>query len=273
MLEIIKLSLYLLFMLLLVAYRDDPAGYNMACCMSREMVLRDGVFHGKYYDLVVIPTPAISADWLSGRYSYDGYVFLSKHAAVSGDLALTCHSTGNFSAAEFGGSPRRVAVPMPHLQKTYLQRLKRHQSEFPEFDVTIEATHHGPTDLDKPSIFIEIGTTEKQWTDIHLCQSISDIVHDALSSPIPDESPVAICFGGSHYPAKFNEELLSGRHALGTVIPKHAIDHLDSDLFSHIMAQNALATVALLDWKGMNSAHKHKVLNLLDGTELQVIKL
>ena len=282
MLEIIKLSLYLLFMLLLVAYRDDPAGYNMACCLSKEMVLRDGVFRGRFYDLVVIPTPAISADWLSERYSYDGYVFLSKHAAVSGDLALTCHSTGNFSAAEFGGSPRRVAIPMPHLQKAYLQRLKRYQSLFPDFDVTIEATHHGPTDLDKPSIFIEIGTTEEQWTDIHLCQSVSGIIHDTLSSsssssssspPIPDESPVAICFGGTHYPAKFNEELLFGRHALGTVIPKHAIDSIDSDLFSHIMAQNSMATVALLDWKGMNSAHKHKVLNLLDDTELDVIKL
>ncbi len=273
MLEIIKLSLYLLFMLLLVAYRDDPAGYNMACCLSKEMVLRDGVFHGKYYDMVVIPTPAISADWLSEKYSYDGYVFLSKHAAVSGDLALTCHSTGNFSAAEFGGSPRRVAIPMPHLQKAYLQRLKHHQYAFSNFDITIEATHHGPTDLDKPSIFIEIGTTEEQWTDIHLCQSVSNIIHDTLSSSIPDDNPVAICFGGTHYPVKFTEELLSGNHALGTVIPKHAIDDLDSDLFSHIMAQNNMATVALLDWKGMNRIHKHKVLNLLDATGLKVIKL
>ena len=273
MLEIIRLSLYLLFMLLLVAYRDDSAGYNLACSLSGEMVLKDGVFHGKYYDMVIIPTPAISADWLSDRYSYDGYVFLSKHAAVSGDLALTCHSTGNFSTAEFGGSPRRVAIPMPHLQKTYLQRLKQHQSEFPDYDVTIEATHHGPTNLDKPSIFIEVGTTEKQWTDVHLCQSVSRIIHSVLSGPIPDDSPVAICFGGTHYPVKFTEELLSGSHALGTVIPKHAIDSLDSELFSHIMSQNDTATVALLDWKGMNSTHKHKVLNLLETTELKVIKL
>lgn len=280
-------------MLLLVAYRDDPAGYNMACCLSKEMILQDDdgddddsnndeMFRGKYYDLVVIPTPAISADWVSDKYSsYDGFVFLSKHAAVSGELALTCHSTGNFSTAEFGGSSRHVAIPMPHLQKAYLQRLKQHQSDFSDFDITIEATHHGPTNLNKPSIFIEIGTTPKQWTDVHLCQSVSDIIHDTLSNPIPSPSssshhhhhPVAVCFGGTHYPAKFTGELLSGTHALGTVIPKHAIDHLDAELFSHIMQQNSTATVALLDWKGMNGSHKQKVLNLLQTTQLEVIKL
>ena len=84
---------------LLVAYRDDPAGHNMAKFLSKEMSQDGDIFHGKYYDLIVIPTPTISADWLEEKYDYDGFVFLSKHAADSGVLALTCHSTGNFSDA------------------------------------------------------------------------------------------------------------------------------------------------------------------------------
>ena len=39
---------------LLIAYRDDPAGYNMAKFLSKEMVQDGDVFRGKYYDLLII---------------------------------------------------------------------------------------------------------------------------------------------------------------------------------------------------------------------------
>ena len=108
-------------MQLLVAYQDDPAGNNMATFISQNMKKDGEIYRGKYFDLLIIPTPAISADWLEEKYSYDGFVFLSKHAAESGVLALTCHSTGNFSDAKFGGKNRQVAIPHPQLQKSYLQ--------------------------------------------------------------------------------------------------------------------------------------------------------
>ena len=256
---------------LLIAYQDDPAGYNMAKFLSKDMELENGIFRGKFYDLIIIQTPAISADWLEQKYDYDGFVFLSKHAAESGVLALTCHSTGNFSEAKFGGNPRQVAIPHPDLQKKYLQTLKENQSKFPEFQVTIEATHHGPTALTKPTIFIEIGTTEKQWTDVSLCNSVASLVHQVMMNPI-DENPVAICFGGTHYPSKFTNELLEGKYALGTVVPKHALDSLDDQLFSHILSQNKMAKTALLDWNGLGS-NKKKLLDFLESTELEVIKV
>ncbi len=256
---------------LLVAYADDPAGHNMAKFLCKNMTPDGDIFHGKHYDLVIIPTPAITADWLEEKYDYDGFVFLSKHAAESGVLTLTCHSTGNFSEAKFGGKDRQVAIPHPDLQKKYLQTLKNHHSDFAKFDITIEATHHGPTELKKPVIFIEIGTTEKQWTDENLCHSVAKIVHEVMSNEIP-KNPVAICFGGTHYPTKFTEQLLGGKYALGTVIPKHALDDLDKELFSHILKQNKLATFALLDWNGLGP-HKQKVLDFLESTELEVVKL
>lgn len=256
---------------LLVAYADDPAGHNMAKFLCKEMTQDGDVFCGKYYDLVIIPTPAIYADWLEEKYDYDGFVFLSKHAAESGVLALTCHSTGNFSAAKFGGNDRQVAIPHPDLQKKYLQTLRDNKSGFAEFDITIEATHHGPTALKKPSIFVEIGTTEKQWTDESLCNRVAKLVHKVMSDDIP-KNPVALCFGGTHYPSKFTEQLLDGKYSLGTVIPKHALDCLDEELFSHILKQNSMATAALLDWNGLGP-NKQKVLDLLESTELEVVRL
>jgi len=256
---------------LLVAYQDDPAGYNMAKFLSKDMTHDGEIFRGKYYDLLIIKTPVITADWLEEKFDYDGFIFLSKHAAESGKLALTCHSTGNFSKAQFGGNDREVAIPHSNIQKEYLKTLWDHKSQFLDFQITIEATHHGPTALTKPSLFIEIGTTEKQWTDISLCNSVAILVHNVMSKDIKS-FPVAICFGGTHYPEKFTAELLDGKFALGTVVPKHALDDLDENLFTHILKQNKSAKTALLDWDGLGS-NKQKVINFLSKTNLEVIKL
>ena len=76
---------------LLVAFRDDPAGYNMARFISKNMDKNNEFFHSENFDLLIIDTPSISADWLEEKFNYDGFIFLSKHASESGKLALTCH--------------------------------------------------------------------------------------------------------------------------------------------------------------------------------------
>jgi len=258
-------------MQLLVAYQSDPAGSNLAHHISQTMKQDGKIYRGKNYDLVVIPTPVIAADWLEEKYSYDGFVFLSKHASETGTLALTCHSTGNFSEALFGGRPRQVAIPHPHLQKSYMQALWTKRKDFAEFEITIEVTHHGPTALNKPALFIEIGTTEKQWNDKTLCSSVAKIVEDVMSKT-PDRHDVAMCFGGTHYPEKFTKELIEGKHALGTVIPKHALDFVDKKLFSHILERNKEAKCALVDWSGLGK-NKQKIVDLIETTNLEMIRV
>ncbi|MBM3910307.1 MAG: D-tyrosyl-tRNA(Tyr) deacylase [Thaumarchaeota archaeon] len=258
-------------MQLLVAYNKDPAGNNMANFISKDMKKDGDIFRGQKFDLVIIPTPVISADWLEEKYAYDGFVFLSKHAAESQVLALTAHSTGNFSDANFGGLERQVAIPHPYIQKSYIQSLWNKKNIFSGFEITIEATHHGPTSLNKPALFIEIGTSEKQWTDTKLCDSVAKIVVDVMNNE-QKVSPVALCFGGTHYPEKFTQELVNGEYALGTVVPKHALEFLDEDLFSHILKRNYMAKAALFDWGGLGK-YKQKVLQLVETTDLEVIKL
>jgi len=256
---------------LLVAYRDDPAGYNMAKYLTQNLEKKNGVYHGRNFDLVIIETPTISADWIEEKFQYDGFIFLSKHSAESGILALTCHSTGNFDIANFGGNPKQVAIPHPNFQKSYMRNLSKNHRIFSNFQITIEATHHGPTALEKPSIFIEIGTTEKQWNDIGLCNSVAKIILNTIEHPIPDY-PFAICFGGTHYSEKFSNELIHGKFALGTVIPKHSLDFLDKSLFLHILNRNIGVKAALLDWNSLGK-NKQKILDFLTTTKLEVIKL
>jgi D-aminoacyl-tRNA deacylase len=256
---------------LLVAYQSDPAGSNLAHHMLQNMKQDGEIYRGKKYDLVIIPTPTISADWLEEKYHYDGFVFLSKHASETGTLALTCHSTGNFSEALFGGKPRQIAIPHPHLQKSYMQALWEKRNEFPKFEITIEATHHGPTGLNKPTLFIEVGTTEKQWNDKKLCDSVATIIEDVmLMTQVKND--VAICFGGTHYPEKFTKELIEGHYALGTVVPKHALDNIDEKLFSHILERNDEAKCVLVDWSSLGK-NKQKIVSFIETTNLEMIRI
>ena len=269
--EINKVSIYLLFMDLLVAYKNDPAGHNMAKFISQDMNKDGDVYRGKNFDLIEIDSPAISADWLDEKYEYDGFIFLSKHAAESGKLALTCHSTGNFNEAKFGGNQKELAIPYPDFQKTYIQKLWDNRESYLDFEITIEATHHGPTNLKKSSIFVEIGTTEQQWNDENLCSSVAKLVVDTLENP-SNSFPFAICFGGTHYSQKFTKELLFGKYALGTVMPKHALEFLNLILFEHLIIQNDGAEVALLDWKSLGK-YKQTLNDLLSTTDLEIIKI
>jgi len=256
---------------LLIAFENDPAGHNMAKYLSQKMEKNGDVYHSKNFDLIEIDSPAISADWLDEKYDYDGFVFLSKHAAESGTLALTCHSTGNFNEAKFGGNQKELAIPYPNLQKKYLQTLWDNRESFSDFEITIEATHHGPTHLKKPSIFVEVGTTEQQWNDESLCSSVAQLVFQTLEKPI-DSYPFAICFGGTHYSEKFTKELLFGKYALGTVMPKYALEFLNPVIFEHLITQNNGAEAALLDWKSLGK-YKQTLIDLLSTTKLEVIKI
>ena len=256
---------------LLIASKNDPAGHNMAKFISQGMNKDVDVYRGKNFDLIEIDSPTISADWLDEKYDYDGFIFLSKHAAESGTLALTCHSTGNFNEAKFGGNQKELAIPYPNLQKKYMQKLWENRESFSNFEITIEATHHGPTHLKKPSIFVEIGTTELQWNDEILCSSVAQLLLDTLESST-NSYPFAICFGGTHYSEKFTKELLFGKYALGTVTPKYALEFLNPNLFDHLVIQNYGAEAALLDWKSLGK-HKQTLIDLLSTTKLEVIKI
>ena len=48
---------------LLVAYEKDPAGHNIAKFISQNLEKNDDVYTGKDFDLAIISSPVISADW------------------------------------------------------------------------------------------------------------------------------------------------------------------------------------------------------------------
>ena len=59
---------------------------------------------------------------------------------------LTCHAPGNWSNADFGGENKTLNIVPASRLKTIILTMKKLVTErLNEFDVQMEADHHGPT--------------------------------------------------------------------------------------------------------------------------------
>lgn len=200
------------------------------------------------------------------------FVFLSKHRSDSGIPTLTCHCTGNFSAdAPFGGNPKEVAIALPSLQKAYLKAIT--SARVPGYDVIIEATHHGPTSLKKPVLFVELGSSEKQWADMGAAKAMCDSLLGVLGNGIEPCGKVGVAIGGTHYPTKFNKLLLESEFGLAAVASKHSLEAMDGAMLAQMVEKSAeKVTHVVLDAKGLGS-HKERMIRMAEGTGLEVLKV
>ena len=180
----------------------------------------------------------------------DLLVFASRHAGETGPL-LTAHVTGNFGEAEYGGEAGSFARAAPNAQKAVLGALDAHAPE--GYAVGIECTHHGPTRVGAPAMFVELGSGPDQWTDpagagavARAVLSLRGVPADRLDYGIDGGSGVAapsdagddhaggdhagddhataeprtrhvVGFGGSHYAPRFERVLRETDWAVGHV--------------------------------------------------------
>ncbi len=143
----------------------------------------------------------------------DLLVFASRHAGETGPL-LTAHPTGNFGPAEFGGHDRSLAQAAPNAQSTALAALTEHAPD--GYDVGLEGTHHGPTELTTPSLFVELGSDERQWNDPEGAQAVARAIL-ALRSVDPNAEKTLVGFGGGHYVPRFERVVRDTEWSVGHV--------------------------------------------------------
>ena len=204
------------------------------------------------------------------------FVFLSKHSSESGIPTLTCHFTGNFSNSNpYGGIPRELGIAYPHLQKSYIRDITSKQSFVSEYDIIIEATHHGPTSLKKPSVFIEIGSTQKQWTDRNAASVVCQSVVSVLTQEITGAhcKSVGIAFGGTHYPTKLNNLLLESKFGLASIAAKHNLTAIDGFMMKQMISRSIeKVTHVIVDKKGLGK-EKNRILDLIGKENLEFLEI
>ncbi|MFB6074377.1 MAG: D-aminoacyl-tRNA deacylase [Haloarculaceae archaeon] len=161
----------------------------------------------------------------------DLIVFPSRHAGDTGRL-LTAHHTGNFGDAEYGGEPRALARACPHAHRRVLAALREHAPE--EYDVGTECTHHGPSDVGAPSMFVEVGSGPEQWTDPDAARAVARAILDlrGVGSDADREDGTRrhlVGFGGGHYAPRFERVSRETDWAVGHVAADWALADLDPD--------------------------------------------
>ncbi len=203
----------------------------------------------------------------------DLIIMPSTHKSEAGVNTLTCHTTGNWSSAEMGGQARTLSIaPALYLKEALLELKKQQQTKNLKYEVSLEVTHHGPTP-NLPVIFVEVGSSEKQWNDLTACEAVADTIYHLLTKE-PEKVPVAVGFGGPHYAPAFTRKVLEGEIAFGHICPKYQADNLDEKMILQAFERTTpKPDFAAIEWKGLIKGQRDNIIGILEKNKINWKKL
>lgn len=266
-------------MKLIVCSRKDRAGINI-----RDVILSMGDFDEKavddyrfyisdYFAIAEIEERLIYADYIDSKLSkyieFDEILFASRHSSKDARKIFTVHVSGNVGTADYGGKPYSLAKPSPHTMKNYVLALKKRLSRKPEFQFTLEVTHHGPSEISTPSAFYEIGSTEEEWKD----EEAATIVAESLLEAIRDsrEWDVAVGVGGTHYAPRQTEIMLETTFTFGHNFAKYTFEYLNAEFLAKAVELSE-AKFIIFDEKSVNSRIKRMISETAEIAGVEVLK-
>lgn len=251
-------------MKLVICSTEDPASLNI---MSHLLTI--GSFEKKklgdytfYFEddfaIVEINERLIYADKIDERLSrffdFDEILFASRHSSRDGRKIFTTHVSGNVGESTYGGLARSLARPSPITMKNFVLALKRRLSKIPDFEFTLEATHHGPSEISKPCAFYEIGSTELEWENGEAGEVLAEAIFEAIRDQ-RREWKIAVGIGGTHYVPRQTEIILETPFTFGHNFAKYTFESLDLEILNKAI-ELSKAEFLIYDDKSTNSKVK-----------------
>ena len=244
----------------LINSRLDKAGVNIRHHIE-QLLARDPTHDYRKrdctYEFIEVEERLIHAEHIDAQIDADLLIFLSRHYSANPVPVLTVHVTGNFGKADVGGTPRTLAPAAPVMMQATLRALRKHCPA--GYRVSYEVTHHGPTGLIHPSFFVEIGSTEKEWTD----QVAAKAVAESVLSASPANSVPLIGFGGTHYAIRQTEIALTSRGAFGHIAHTREVAALDEEMIRAMVAKSG-AVAAYIDRKALDTKDLSTLIEILN---------
>jgi len=301
---------------LILASSEDPASMNI---LSKVMEIEGwGDFHNYSHgqvsrhscgnvEVLLIEGLHIWADGIDSEHevitgtSVDEVLVLSKHASASETPAMTLHAIGvpgeypHGEVARSGGLTGSVVPPSTRFGDLFrtMSRISEKHQLGSDYDITLEATHHGPV-LETPTLYLEIGSTAKQWGDekaarvwsetISICLGMSE---DSTASNWEGAGDVMIGLGGGHYAPRHRAVISSSNVWVGHILANYAIVFEEqegvrpSGPWVHAVRTAVDSTRAAfpggnvfahLDRKSFKSWQRQALLDLLDELEVPVLR-
>ncbi len=264
---------------LLVYSKKDLAGINIASHLINEInfekIKIKNFYIYSYKEILLFPVEGSLLDLDNiDINNVEWALFLSKHKSESKRVCLTVHTPGNLCEKNtMGGRPNEVAISNPPLQCNLLKALNTISNEKlnMNIEVTIEATHHGPTDLNFPVTFIEIGSDENAWKNELLGSIVAKAISNIIKFPL-EITPGAMGIGGGHYSDKFTKKILEEGALIGHIIPKYAmIEGMHPSMITKCMNKTfGGCSKIYVDWKGTPSYFKNIIRSI---ENIEIIKI
>ena len=299
---------------LLLASSQDDASINLHRAVlelggwSEPTTLSHGKMHqhlSRDVHLLLIDQLHIYADGIDTihqdnvGHEIDEVLILSRHVSATNTPALTLHAIGipgetpHGEEGQAGGRNGTVVPPSPRFASLFRRMLAEGRSRglHKEYDLTLEATHHGPV-LSKPTLYIEIGSTEAQWKSKEAGDTWANVISDNLgldgSEPVSwqEDGDVMIGLGGGHYAPRHKAVLSESELWAGHILANYALpfenaeeDEEPKGAWKHSIRTSVESTMsafpgarlfAHLDRKSFKGWQRTAILGLLEELEVPV---
>lgn len=243
----------------IIASKIDPAGMNIMEELKKQDL-------PDYVSLHEVEKSSINNENIDKEIEADLFIFTTKHQSKAGTSSLSCHSPGNWDKAEAGGKDRQLCIAPALLLKEAFLELNKQGADL-HHEITLECTHHGPY-LEKPVMFIEIGSDEENWKNKEAGKIIADVV-TYIVNKTQKEYQTAILIGGGHYNQMANKIMLRTDIAIGHICPKHMLESLDKELILQAMKKTVPEPkFVVLDWKGLGK-QKARIVKMLEELKIE----
>jgi len=210
----------------------------------------------------------------------DLLIFASRHTSKTTRPAFLVHTTGNWTEdVNFGGESQDLSKTSALLHKAGFFSLI--EQDFPpqleKFSIDIEVTHHGPTKLEKPLIFMELGSKKEEWIINEAGELLAKVIINTINKYLKfkekESEIIGLGFGGTHYAPNFHRLIRTKNVAMSFICPKYYIQKLNKELIEK-MINNTLEKIDyfIIDWKGINSEDKKHLIPLLEEFEIPIQK-
>jgi D-aminoacyl-tRNA deacylase len=261
---------------LIVASKKDKAGMNICTNLAQfkeNPVLSSWTqkpgFDFYFAEEEIIFTENLNIEKIN---QYDLIIFASKHRSEKGEKSLSVHSPGNFRNADYGGIPGKVCLSSALFNKALFEKLNEQAKKFEinDYKVTLEVTHHGPL-IDKPCVFIEIGSSETDWNNRRVGFVIAKTIQETIEEFKENKyREISVGIGGPHYCPSFNSIQAKSNVAIAHIISEYNMPITREMILEAIKKTSEDVDFVLLDWKGLGkSEQRQQVIDILEKNYIQ----
>ncbi|MBW2965176.1 D-tyrosyl-tRNA(Tyr) deacylase [Candidatus Woesearchaeota archaeon] len=253
----------------IIVSTQDPAGMNIRNILVSLHGFAEGTekWHGnpvyskEGIKLYTTDERTIYSEGIDTEVEGDWIIFATRHQSAAKRKSFSVHVPGNWGKADAGGKPKKLCTALPDVMKDALRKISgTYQGD--EFELILECTHHGPY-IEKPCMFIEIGSSEEEWSRTDAGEVIANVVNFIVMNPARKYKSVVV-IGGGHYSMAGTKLMMNSEFAVGHVCPKHTLAELDEKLLKEAIAKNGdRFEMVVLDWKGLG-AEKDRLIALLE---------